>query len=319
VNNKSEFLRVSQQASSSLGVAYRNKKFALLSPEGRLKQLRIQTNFLSENLFFDLCAELEIRLLLECGAHDAIISTKFVNVAGRFAVAFEANPYVYARFQTSIKSDVIDYVNLGLASKPGTLQLNIPTHQPRSWSMQSSFNKTFEFSAFETVAVKVDNLDNLVMSKVAMTPSAIWIDVEGYGYSVLNGASEILASGNCKLIFIEVQDRAYWDNERNAMEICEYLSGFNFVPLVRDSPLAELYNIVFVKADVIGKTLTLTNRFWFDSSRIRPSFFDRKPLRHYLSLFKKSILELSGDRLGRIIHKISRTFGSKSSGDRTTV
>lgn len=242
-----------------------------------------------------------------------------MNVSGRSAIAFEANPYVYARIQTSIKSGLVEYVNLGLASKPGALQLNIPTHQPRSWSMQSSFNKTFEFSNFETVAVKVDNLDNRVLSKVAMTPSAIWIDVEGYGYSVLEGASKILGNRNCKLIFIEVQDRAYWDNERNAMEICEYLSRFNFVLLVRDSPWAELYNIVFVKADAIGKTLTLTNRFWFDSSRIRPSFLDRKPLRHYLSLLKKSILELSGDRLGRIIHKISRIFGSKSSGDQNSV
>lgn len=60
MNNKSEFLRVSQQASSSLGVAYGNRRLALLSAEVRLKQLRIQTNFLSEDLFFDLCAELKL-------------------------------------------------------------------------------------------------------------------------------------------------------------------------------------------------------------------------------------------------------------------
>lgn len=312
---RSEFLRINQQACESLGIAFRNRKLAFLTERGRLKQLRIQTGFLIEEYFFNLCTVLKVNLLIECGAHDATTSMKFTKTQGRSALAFEANPYVYERFKSNINPRLIEYVNIGLASQPGSLQLNIPSHTPKSWSMQSSFSKTIEFSDFEQVTVNVDSLDNLASRKIEVTSTALWIDVEGFGYSVLEGASEILRNKNCKLIFIEVQDRAFWDNEQNALEICKYLSDFDFIPIVRDCPLADLYNIIFVKSPEIGKILTITNRFWFDSTRIRPIFWDARPFRFYLSLLKRFILFLGARRFDATIHRISKFFGSRSSSD----
>jgi FkbM family methyltransferase len=193
-------------------ICFKNRKLALLSSQARLRNIRIETGKLIEKYFFDICDNLSINLLVECGAHDAAISVKFCSKDNdRQAIGFEANPFVVARFGPYIKNENIKYLNIGLAEHPGTLTLNIPSHSPKSWTPQSSFARNLEFDKFDTVNVPVDNLDNLILkynSELGTTCAAIWIDVEGFGWEVLNGAKSLLSSNLYKVIFIEVQDIA---------------------------------------------------------------------------------------------------------------
>ena len=316
MNGKSEFLRLNEQAISSFSIAYTRRTPTLLTKEQRFKELRVKTGVLIEKYFFDLCEILNSQLLLECGAHDAATSKKFVGLSeNRKAIAFEANPFVFERFQSTIKNDSIRYVNIGLADTLGELTLNIPAHTPKSWSMQSSFDNNPKFSNFLQVKVNVDLLDNLVLNEISQNSTAMWIDVEGFGFSVLTGATKILSAKACKVIFIEVQDSAIWEQEQNAIEICSFLSGFGFVPLVRDYPLVDLYNIVFVKEDILPLAITLTNRFWFDFSRIRPRPFRFKSPIYLLSRIKGVLLKFGGGYFASAIHRVSRVAGSRSSRD----
>lgn len=311
------FINLNQHTVAVTSICFQNRKLALLSKQARLRNIRIETGHLIEKYFFDICDNLSINLLVECGAHDATISVKFcAKNSDRHAISFEANPYVVARFEPNIKNEKIKYLNIGLAEHPGILKLNIPSHSPKSWTPQSSFSRNLEFDKFDTVDVEVNNLDYLTSKydpQLHTTSAAIWIDVEGFGWEVLNGAKNILSSSLYKVIFIEVQDKPLWENEKTASQICSFLEGYNYVPIVRDCPLASLYNIVFVKKEYTEQIVELTNNFWFDFARIKPAFYEKKSIRASLGKIKNKLILLSPNYFKKLLHKISALFGSKSS------
>ncbi len=310
-------INLNQHTIAVTGVCFKNRRIALLSKQARLRNIRIETGKLIEKYFFDVCDILSINSLVECGAHDAAISVKFcAKGSDRHALSFEANPYVVARFGPDIKNAHIKYLNIGLAEHPGILKLKIPSHSPKSWTPQSSFARNLEFDKFETVDVVVENLDNLTSeynSQLETTSAAIWIDVEGFGWEVLNGAKKILSSNLYKVIFIEVQDKTLWENERTASQICSFLENYNYVPIVRDCPLASLYNIVFVKKEYTEKILELTNNFWFDFSRIKPAFYEKRSPRALIGRTKNRLISFSPNLFKKILHKSFAILGSKSS------
>ena len=318
------FLNLNQQTMLATAVSFNKRKYSLLTKEARLRNLRIETGKLIEKYFFQVCQELNLNLLIECGAHDGSISIKFCNEnVKNHAISFEANPHVVQRFAPSIKSDRIQYLNKGLAREPGLLELRIPSHTAKSWTPQASFDKSLEFDEFEKVKVEVDSLDNLLSELNGPmrndTSAALWIDGEGFGWEVLNGAKKILATQVYKVIFIEVQDKSIWENEKNASEISAFLFEFGYFPIVRDCPLTSLYNIVFVKSEEISEIIELTNNYWFDFSNIDVGFYEKKDLRFWLSKFKFILLARIPSKYRIQGEKFFAFLGSKSSKDNIAV
>ena len=313
------FTQLNQQTIVSTSIAFQNRKLALLSKNARLRNIRIKTGIIIENFFFSVCEKLSIYALVECGAHDGSISVKFCgDNTEKYAISFEANPFVVERFSSTIINKNIQYLNFGLAKTPGILQLNIPSHSPKSWTPQSSFNRNLTFNEFSQIDVKVDTLDNLISQyffKPISVNKAIWIDVEGFGWEVLNGATNLLSSQMYPIIFMEVQDQAVWENERNASEICEYLENYGYVPVVRDCPLANLYNIVFVKKEFVDQISELINIYWLDFASIKPGFYEKKSLRTQIGDIKKKIILTSPNFSKKYMHKIFAKLGSRSSKD----
>jgi FkbM family methyltransferase len=316
-----EFSNLSRITSLAAGIASRNQRFSVMSQQARLRAIRIKSGHLIEGYFYELCKNLKINSLIECGAHDAATSIKFCNFdENNKAIAFEANPYVFGRFNSQINNRNIQYLNLGVGKAVGKLKLNIPVHSPGSWTPQASFDVNIEIDMAEDVEIEVTTLDvmcaELEAGNESQSATAIWIDVEGFAWEVLNGAKQTLSSTQCKLLYIEVSDEKIWGNEKSALSICEFLKGFDYYPIARDCPLANLYNIVFIKKTEIESISQMTNEFWYNLARIKPGFYERKSMRFYLSKIKSCFVRLTPGIFQIRMEKIFAKLGSKSSKEK---
>ena len=75
----------------------------------------------------------------------------------------------------------------------------------------------------DTIEVKIDTLDNLLMNE--QCPSLIKIDVEGYENQVINGAEKTLENQSLKAIIIELNgsgSRYGYDDENIHLKLLQY-------------------------------------------------------------------------------------------------
>ena len=305
------------------GICFSNRKLALLTKQARWRQIRIETGKLIDNFILKSYEQLSIELLIQCGANKPTSALDFCRINPvNNAICFEANPYVAQKYSNDLLDNNIKYINIGLGSEPDKLKFFIPSGHPKEWSLQGSFSPAKHLNYSESFEVKVDALDNLLPPLLDIDPAsldklastALLIDVEGFSWNVLQGSRKILGLKSTKIIFIEVQDENfYWENERNALQISDFLADYDFVPIVRDCPTAQLYNIVFIKRPELEKLTELIDSYWFDFTQIRPSFFEHKDPRFYLSSIKKLMFSLIPKIFHNNLHKMFAFFGSKSS------
>lgn len=305
------------------GICFSNRKFALLTKQARWRQIRIETGKLIENFILKVYERLPVELLIQCGANEPISALDFCKISPRNnAICFEANPYVAQKYTNSDHVNNLKYINVGLGSEPSKLKFFIPEGHPKEWSLQGSFSPAKHLNYSESFDVKVDALDNLLPPLLNIDPinldklacTALLIDVEGFSWNVLQGAKKILGLESTKVIFIELQDENfYWENEKNAQQISDFLADYDFIPIVRDYPAAPLFNVVFVKRIELDKLTELIDSYWFSFTQIKPSFFERKDPRYYLSKIKKVFFSAMPNGLHKNLHKIFAFFGSKSS------
>ena len=88
--------------------------------------------------------------------------------------------------------------------------------------------------------VSKNTLDNL--HNTNSESFCLWIDAEGHGYEVLQGAKEVLKK--TQLIFIEVEETGHWVNQKLDRDILEFLEN-DFDAVARDQEYPKQYNLVF--------------------------------------------------------------------------
>ena len=78
----------------------------------------------------------------------------------------------------------------------------------------------------------------------------MWIDVEGSNKEVLNGASEVLK--NSQLIYIEVEDKKFWENQWLSDDVIKFLNTYNLIPIGKDfEDFLGQYNLIFIKKELL--------------------------------------------------------------------
>ena len=105
----------------------------------------------------------------------------------------------------------------------------------------------------------------------------------------------------------------YWEQEKNAQQISNFLESYGFTPIVRDYPTAPLYNIIFVKNSEIENLTEMIDDFWFKFTQIKPGFIELKDPRIMLSKIKKIVFLMMPKTLHQRVHRFFVLFGSKSS------
>lgn len=311
-----EFLFLSQVYAFNYSQSLRKSRLSVLSTSRREFLIRNAYGKSTIELFFRLNRNLGISHLIECGANDASVSRRFLEEKeGRSALAIEANPFVYANY-LALNSNypTLDYKQLGLSNKKGYMDFFIPNVTDKSQSIFGSFQKLPEFyTDYTSVEVELNTLDSLQMIRKKVSPSAMWVDVEGEAYKVFSGARKLLDSGYVKLIYCEVQESVHYKNEKSAIEIAEYLGKFGFVPIARDFPLANLYNLLFIHKDSMKDAISTLNSYWSSLSEIRAPAIEIRAPRESFAKLKKKIFGYIPKPLEFVAHKLFALAGSNSS------
>ena len=322
VNN---FAALNHKTNTAAEICYSNSRLSLLSQQAKWRQIRKATGKLIDEFIIEAYKKLFIDLLVQCGANEPTSALQFCGIKpSNEAICFEANPYVAEKFNNIPLSSNVKYFNLGLGHELGKLNFYIPKNHPKAWTLQGTFTPAKHLEYLEPIKVPVDKLDNLLPPIISINqikfnrfPAiSLLIDVEGFSWNLLQGSKNILRLDSIKLIFIEVQnENFYWDSEKNAYQITEYLESFNFVPVVRDYPTAQLYNMVFVKKQELHHLTKLIDSYWLKFSLIKPGMFESKDPKFYASKLKKILLVITPTRFHKSLHRFLAYSGSKSSLD----
>jgi FkbM family methyltransferase len=307
-------------ASANYSIANSRRPHALLNQRSRAYLLQQGTGILMEDFYFQLINELGVKQIIECGAHDAATSRRFMALTSGNAIAFEANPAVYEKYRELNSAARVDYRNLGLYDEKSSLNLNIPAHHVDATSLESSLEKREDFQDYRQVQIQVDTLDNVALDYIREYNTAIWIDVEGLGHKVLTGASKLLSSPQATIIYIEVQEeKLHYKNEKYAFEIAEYLGQFGFVAIARDYPVAPLFNLIFVREGDLGSLLPLISKFWLSYSELKVPFMRFYHPRDIASVVKRRIVSSRFHQINFILDLLFSKLGSKSSKQRVSI
>ena len=207
-------------------------------------QRRVRTAFRS------LARLTDPTLTLEIGAFEAGFS-RWVRreLPEARAVAFEANPLVWAHHRDEVTALGVEYLNLAIGPENGPVTLNVPrdfdgrARDPvnRMASLGSNL-RSEEQVAVEVPGVRLDDAVPLGEDDRLVA----WIDVEGALGAVLPASSATLR--RAAAVYVEVEAEPMWDGQWLDRDVLEWFEGIGMVPLLRDRQRREQYNVLLVPA-----------------------------------------------------------------------
>jgi len=139
-------------------------------------------------------------MFVDVGANVGVYSVLAAKNAGADVISFEPIPSTFSKLQRNIEAngvkDRVDLKRYGVSDKPGSLHftatMDVVNHVLKPGQ---------QADPSWTVEVPVGTLDDLVLAR---KPVLCKIDVEGYEWPVLNGASSLLSSPSLKAVIIEL-------------------------------------------------------------------------------------------------------------------
>jgi len=161
----------------------------------------------------------------DIGANVGVYTILATKNAGARVIAVEPGPEAFQRLQQNVEmnnvEDLAELLNLGASSKEGKLpftqNLDAVNHVP----VEHELNNQSEFTE-----ISVKPLDKIFEDE---SPILLKIDVEGYEYDVLKGASELLASDRLLAIIIELNNSGMRYGHKDN-DVHEMLKKMGFLP-----------------------------------------------------------------------------------------
>lgn len=217
------------------------------------------------DFFLHMQSLLPVTTVLEIGAHEATFSRAVKkNCPEKTVRAFEANPHVYSHFllEGEFRKLGIDYRYGAIGNSKGSTRLHIyesidGRDEPCDSRRQSILLRVAnEADRHHHIWVPLARLDTLCAADPEDSRYALWIDAEGSGGQVLEGAEGILT--RTLAVYMELESLPKFEDQALDRDIMRYLLERDFVPLLRDFQFNHQYNVVFVKRDC----LPLVEREW---------------------------------------------------------
>jgi len=192
-------------------------------------------------LFYKKTIECAPTQFIEVGCYEGsaskYISTELPDCK---VTAYEANPVNYKHFYDDFTSYNIKYINKAISNFDGATTFHLLNSLKTN--IKSSLSKRIKNRKTTPVKVTCGTLNTLHFKK--NHTYSMWIDAEGHGYEVLEGASNLLA--NTKYILIEVEKEHWWVNQKLDKDVIKYLEEKDFTPIAYDREWSQ-YNILFEK------------------------------------------------------------------------
>ncbi|WP_427875197.1 FkbM family methyltransferase [Flavobacterium sp. MMS24-S5] len=191
-------------------------------------------------------------LFVDIGANVGHFSLLAAGMCKANVIAFEPIPQTFEKLNRNVSlnnlSNIIETVNIGIGKEDAIL--NFTTNR-------GVMNSVASGNEAQVIEIQVKKLDDVLKNKF---PVFLKIDVEGYEYFVLQGASEVLSSKSLKFIIIELNFSTSKYGHTNE-KIFELLSLHDFVPIEYDTVTKQIkilpsynknkFNTIFIKKDSI--------------------------------------------------------------------
>jgi FkbM family methyltransferase len=255
------------------------------------KLYRRKTAAWLDDCFFDILSNLNVKHFIECGAHEASASVRFIRAGGTRALAIEANPVTFATKTASAgRVDGVVAINCGVGEEPGEADFFIP--QSNSADGSASFLQK-EGQEYSSRRIRIETLDVLHRDNFTSDePSALWIDVEGMGLQVLKGGTSLLRNPNCLAIKIEVESIQFWSGQSLVDQLNEFLNGLGFVPVLRDIEYPGQFNVLYVRSAKAALLDEVILQSWIKLQGVRIDWPEKA------GLLKRRSRKWLGKRLG---------------------
>jgi FkbM family methyltransferase len=213
-------------------------------------QARIRLTRQLEDAFTRIVAALAPPLVLEIGAHEAGFSNRIKRMLpDARVVAFEANPEVHARHAEANARRGVQYHQLCVADRSGSLTFQVPAPEGRSGDKMGSMLGSNLFGSAATFDVPCVTADGFLGADSGQ-PNAIWLDVEGAIATVLRGAPRTLSA--CLAFYAEMEVTRRWSEQQIDAEIVPALRAQGLHLVLRDRPNSFQYNGLFLRDSVLA-------------------------------------------------------------------
>lgn len=205
-----------------------------------------------DQLFYSLAQAIAPDVILEIGSRDFMDGLKIKSSSPSSTVfAFEANPENFSEHIKNI-DDTIFPMPIALGERNGIETIKVPKYASRALNATqqqrgiASILQRDELGEFIEYEVPMMTL-NTFMSNFSHDCSnfAMWIDVEGYAYQVVSGASRELME-KCMFIKVEVEDVGYWNNQRLSGDMRDFMTQNQFTEIANCDRGLKQYDILFV-------------------------------------------------------------------------
>nr|MBU1486658.1 FkbM family methyltransferase [bacterium] len=196
----------------------------------------------TEILFLLLIKALRPELVCDVGSMDGIHARRFRQILpNSHIIAFEANPENVCSMQEdeNIKKDRIEIEHKAVSNRNGILTFYVE-HLPAEgggWRRGISSIRKRVTGSLGTTEVKIPSLrlDTFIKSLSAIFESvALWIDVEGAAFEVLESIEKI--RNEVKVVHIEVETQEVWCGEKLKPEVETLMKQMDFIELARGFP-----------------------------------------------------------------------------------
>jgi FkbM family methyltransferase len=225
------------------------------------------TNRQLSSLFQDITSLLRIEMLVELGAHAAEASSRFMHSShAKNALAFEANPYTFEKFHLEFRGSKLEYKNMAVASKCGQERIQIPNFQKNQTPGNASILSRKGVNTSDSALVEAHTLDCLGFKERGIEfpkfSKALWIDCEGAGGQILESGENMLNAQSTKMVFVELEEIEFWENQILAADVFQYLGECGFSAVARDFTPRPQYNVLFVKNEIIASVANRVSIYW---------------------------------------------------------
>lgn len=205
---------------------------------------------------------LQPEVVLDIGSMDGSDSRRFRKLVPRAdIVAFEGNPYNYHAMHEDpeIARKRIKVVNHLVSDSEGKRSFFVQ----RPMSSAGNFNRGTssltrrdeEGLTTEEVHVEAVRIDSFLSRDYPKAVSAaLWVDVEGHGYAVLDGMRG--AREQVKLMHVEVETSEVWPGQKIEADVLRLAASMDFIVVARG-------------ANALQRDVILANRAWYTTNRRR--------------------------------------------------
>ncbi len=190
-----------------------------------------------QQAFINAAVSAKVDNFCEIGAYEASASIKMTELLPECnVVAFEANPLNYEQF----KDVPTRYEHMAVSNRAGEVPFFFRPGVDPNVGNNSLLKRSNTEGHTETM-VPCDTLDSLVWE--SDQNYALWIDVEGHAYEVLEGAHRVLQQ--TLYILVELEMIRYWEAQSLDTRVFQFLKDRGFEPVAYDSEYVYQYNVMF--------------------------------------------------------------------------